>query len=95
MSHWRETAIRQEQEILKGGDEPQLAYKGFLTDMHRTDVSSRLPFGVKPNGMRATGVNAVEVFVAVLERGFVDVSVDALDGGDPGDLSVPMFSEVR
>ena len=63
--------------------------------MDRTDVSSRLPFGVKPSGMRATRVNTAEVFIAVLERDFVDVNVDALGGGEPSGLLVRMFGKVH
>ena len=83
--------IGQMQAKLKGSDEPQLADKGFLMDMRRTDVSFRLPFGLEPNGMRATRVNTIEVSTAVLERDFVDVSVEALGGGDPGGLLERMF----
>ena len=68
---------------LMGSDEPQLADKRLPTDIHRTDVIFRLPLGVRPYGVRATRVKTVEVFLAVLERDFVDVSVDALGDGDP------------
>ena len=80
---------------LVGSDEPHLAHKGLPTDMHRTDVSFHLPFGVKPYGVRATRVKTVEVFLAVLERDFVDVSVDALGSSDPDGLRVRMFGEIR
>ena len=63
--------------------------------MDRTDVSSRLPSGVKPIGMCATRVNTVEVSIAVLERDFVDVNVDALGGGEPSGLLVRMLGGVR
>ena len=78
-----------------GSDGPQLADKGFSTNMHRTDVSFHLPFGVKPYGMGATRVKTVEVFLAVLERDFVDVSVDALGGSDPDGLRARMFGGIR
>ena len=43
-------------------------------------MSSHLPFGVKPNRMRATRVNAVEESIAILrlERGLMDVNVESL-----------------
>ena len=65
-----------------------------LTDMHRTDAS-RLLFGVKPNGMRATRVHTAEVSIAILEGNFVDVNVDALGGGEPSGLLIRIFSKVN